>query len=73
MAVWQHSTLFGCFRTAGIESEIHGVKVGGREDRAAELREEEEHAAGDYLSPKRTVGRPRWCGGLSEKPRGSYM
>lgn len=41
---------------------------GGQEDRAAELRQEEEQAVGDYRSAKHTVGRPRWSGGLAEKP-----
>lgn len=58
MAGWQRSPLFGCCSHAGAGSETHRVKVG----RAAELREEEEQPAGDYLSAKRTAGRPRWSG-----------
>lgn len=71
MTVWQRSSLFGCSSAAGAESEIHRVKVGGQEDRAAELRRVEGQAVGDYLSAKGTVGRPRWSGGHVEKPKRS--
>ena len=52
-AGWQHDALFGSL-----------AEGGGRADRAAELREEEEQAEGGLsLSATGTVGRPRWSGG----------